>query len=80
MLTICIEKALPTSYSSNFKINDEKPFLSKINCEHLAKECYFISSDIISPFIENEETNLDPLVAFGHFFISQQRRLINVER
>ncbi|KAG0177147.1 hypothetical protein DFQ29_005185 [Apophysomyces sp. BC1021] len=36
--------------------------------------------DTIASFIENEETDLNPLVALAHFYISQQSCLIGVER
>lgn len=38
-----------------------------------------MSSDTIAPYIENEETDLNPLVALVHFYISQQSCLIGVE-
>jgi hypothetical protein len=80
MLIICIEKLSPASYGNSFTQYDEKPFLFKFNCEHWAKDCYLMSSNTITPFVDNEETDLNPLVALAHFFISQQSCLINVER
>jgi hypothetical protein len=79
MLIICIETISPTSYGNRFTQHNENPFLSKINCEHWAKDCYLMSSKTIAPFINNEETDSNPLVALAHCYISQQTCLISVE-